>query len=185
MLTVGWVWDLPFGRGRRLLNENRIASAIFGGFKINGIFSASDGLPQTITQRNTNLVLSAQRPNVRDANRLDGKLDEPVFSGAARIWLVQPNDPNFPFASSGNLSIGNLGRNTSREPGFVNLNLALFRNFRITERFHLEFRGEAYNALNHVNYLQPRSHNINDANYGLITDAAPARQIQLGLRLSF
>jgi hypothetical protein len=185
MATIGWVWDLPLGRGRKFLSQNAIASALFGGFKINGIFSVSDGLPQTITQRNTNLVLSAQRPNVIDPTRLDGKVAEPTFSGAARIWLIQPTDPNFPFVPSGNLSIGNLGRNTTREPGFANLNLALFRNFRLTERFQLEFRGEAYNALNHVNYLQPASTNINDANFGLITGAAPARQMQLGLRLSF
>jgi hypothetical protein len=185
MATIGWVWELPFGRGRRFANENRLASAIFGGFRINGIFSMSDGVPLTITQRNTNLVLASQRPNVIDPTRLDGKVDNPTFRGASRVWLIPPTDPAFPFAPSGNLTIGNLGRNTSREPGFVNLNLALFRNFRLSERFNLEFRGEAYNALNHVNYLQPASTNINDANYGLITSAAPARQMQLGLRLSF
>jgi hypothetical protein len=65
------------------------------------------------------------------------------------------------------------------------LNLGIFRNFAITERFGLEFRAEGYNALNHVNYREPSSTNINDASYGLITAAAPARQIQMGLRLSF
>jgi hypothetical protein len=185
MATFGWIWDLPVGRGRRFLNSNRAASLIFGGFKINGIFSASDGLPLTITQRNANLILSAQRPNVIDPNNLSGKVDTPQFSGAARTWLIPVTDPTFPFANSGNLEIGNLGRNTTREPGFVNLNLSVFRNFTITERFQLEFRAEAYNALNHVNYREPGSRNINDANYGLITAAAPARQMQMGLRLSF
>jgi hypothetical protein len=36
-----------------------------------------------------------------------------------------------------------------------------------------------------VNYREPGSRNINDATYGLITAAAPARQMQMGLRLSF
>lgn len=184
-MTVGWVWDLPVGRGRRLAGSNRAAAMILGGFKVNGVFSASDGLPYTITQRNTNLILATQRPNAVNPNNLSGKVDEPRFSGPARTWLVPATDPNFPFAASGNLAIGNLGRNTGREPGFVNLNLGIFRNFAITERFGLEFRAEAYNALNHVNYREPGSRNINDATYGLITAAAPARQIQLGLRLSF
>lgn len=183
--TLGWVWELPVGKGRRLLSQNRVASALLGGFRINGIFSAANGLPQTITQRNTNLVLQAQRPDVIDPARLDGKVAQPEFSGSNRTWLIQPTDPNFPFTPSGPLGIGNLGRNTTREPGFVNLNLSLFRDFPITERFQLQFRAEAYNALNHVNYREPRSTNINDANYGLINLAAPARQMQMGLRLSF
>jgi hypothetical protein len=184
-MSLGWVWDLPAGRGRRFFSTNRAASAILGGFKLNGVLSASDGLPYTITQRTTNLILAAQRPNVIRPDNLSGKVDEPRFSGAARTWLIPATDPSFPFAPSGNLAIGNLGRNTSREPGFVNLNLGVFRNFAITERFGLEFRAEAYNAFNHVNYREPSSSNISDANYGLITAAAPARQIQLGLRLSF
>jgi hypothetical protein len=184
-LTIGWIYELPFGRGRKFLGDNRVASAILGGFKINGIFSAADGLPLTITQRNTNLVLSAQRPHVKDPGNLSGKVAEPQFLGANKTWLIPPTDPSFPFIASGPLEIGNLGRNTSREAGFVNTNLAVFRDFRLTERFLLQFRAEAYNAFNTVNFLQPRSTNISDATYGLIGSAAPARQIQMGLRLSF
>jgi hypothetical protein len=184
-MTIGWVWELPFGKGRQYLNTNKVASAIFGGFQLNGIFSASDGLPLTITQLNANVLLQAQRPNVRDASNLSGKAATPTFEGPARRWLIATTDPAFPFEASGNLGIGNLGRNTTREPGFVNFNLSAFRMFRINERIGLQFRAEAYNALNHVNFLQPSSTSISAANYGLITAAAPARQIQLGLRLTF
>jgi len=184
-VTIGWVWELPFGKGRRYLNANRVASAIFGGFQLNGIFSTADGLPLTITQQNANLILQAQRPNVKNAANLSGKVATPSFEGPARRWLVATTDPNFPFEPSGNLGIGNLGRNTSREPGFVNFNLSAFRNFDITERIRVQFRAEAYNAFNRVNYLQPASASISAANFGLITGAAPARQVQFGLRLTF
>ncbi len=184
-VTIGWVWELPFGKGRRYFNSHRFASAIFGGFQLNGIFSAADGLPYTITQQNANLVLQTQRPNVRNPANLNGRIDEPRFEGPARRWLIATTDPAFPFAPSGTLDLGNLGRNTGREPGFVNFNLSAFRDFALTERVRLQFRAEAYNALNHVNYLQPASSSISAANYGLITGAAPARQVQLGLRLSF
>ncbi|MBN8731400.1 MAG: TonB-dependent receptor [Acidobacteria bacterium] len=183
--TLGWVWELPFGKGRRFVNANRVASAILGGFQLNGIFSASDGVPLTITQQNANLLLQVQRPNVKNPANLSGKVDSPSFEGPARRWLIATTDPGFPFEASGNLGIGNLGRNTTREPGFVNFNLSAFRNFEITERVRIQFRAEAYNAMNHVNYLEPASTSISAANYGLITNAAPARQIQLGLRLSF
>lgn len=152
---------------------------------MNGIFSAADGVPFTITQQNANLVLQTQRPNVMNPANLSGKMDTPRFEGPARRWLIATTDPGFPFTPSGALDIGTLGRNTSREPGFVNFNLSVFRDFALNERVTLQFRAEAYNALNRVNYLQPASASISAANYGLITGAAPARQMQLGLRLSF
>ena len=184
-VTIGWVWELPFGKGRRYLNGNRLAAAILSGFQLNGIFSAADGLPLTITQQNANLVLQTQRPNVKNPANLSGKAAQPGFEGPARRWLIATTDPHFPFELSGNLGLGNLGRNTSREPGFVNFNLSAFRNFDFSDRLRLQFRAEAYNALNHVNYIEPSSTSISAANFGLITGAAPARQVQLGLRLSF
>lgn len=185
IFSVGSVYQIPVGTGRRFLNGGGVLAAILGGFQINGILSASSGLPLTITQTNTNLVLSAQRPDVRDISNLSGQTNETVYVGPARRWLIAPTDPNFPFVASSNVGIGNLGRNTSREPGFWNLNLSLFRAFAITERVRFDFRAEAFNALNHVNYLEPASTNINNANYGLIIAAAPPRRVQFGLRLTY
>ena len=182
--TFGWVWELPFGKSSRLGRSNRVVSAVLGGFQLNGVLNAADGLPFTITQNRQNLILSAQRPNVVDPSNLSGRT-EPEFKGVGRTWLVSRGAPEFPFATSGNLGIGNLGRNTSREPGHWNMNLSAFRKFRITEQARLELRGEAFNALNHVNFRRPVSTDISGLSYGLITAAAPARQIQLGLRLSF
>lgn len=185
VFTLGVVYELPVGKGKRLLSQNRVLSALAGGWQLNWLLSASSGLPYTIRQTNTNLILSAQRPDVTDPARLNGRLDSPVFEGAARRWLIAPNDARFPFRGSSNLGIGNLGRNTGREPGFWNVNASVFRGIPITERVKLELRFEAYNAFNHVNYREPASFNIDDANYGLITGAAPPRQVQIGARLSF
>lgn len=182
--TFGWVWELPFGRGKALANHSRIVSALLGGFQLNGIMSFSDGLPFTITQSRQNLILSAQRPNVLDGARISGR-QAPEYRGVGLQWLVPRDSADFPFASSGNLGIGNLGRNTSRAPGFANLNLSAFRKFQLTERFRLELRGEAFNALNKVNFRKPATTDISSLSFGLVTQAAPARNIQLGLRLSF
>lgn len=184
-LGLGWVWDLPFGKNRPFFSGNRAVSMLLAGFQVNGILKVADGLPFTITQRSTNLILSAQRPDVIDPSKLSGRVKEPSFNGSSRRWLIAPTDPGFPFVQSGPTAIGNLGRNTSREPGFVNLNLSIFREFRLSERFKLQFRGEGYNALNHVNYREPANTEITNANFGLINQAATARQVQLGLRLSF
>jgi hypothetical protein len=181
---LGWVYELPFGKGK-FFNGNRFISAVLGGFQINGLISAASGVPLTITQANTNLILQAQRPDVRDPGNLSGRVDGQVYQGFARRWLIGTTEPGFPFVPSSNIGIGNLGRHTSRGPGFHNWNLSVFRGFRFVERVRLEFRLEAFNAMNHVNYLNPGSTNISTAGYGLITAAAPARQVQLGGHISF
>ncbi|MGC8792736.1 MAG: TonB-dependent receptor domain-containing protein, partial [Bryobacteraceae bacterium] len=184
VFNLGWVYELPFGRGRRFLSSHRVLGAVVGGFQLNGLMSAASGVPLTITQTNRNTVLSAQRPDVVDPGNLSGRVKEPYFQGPARRWLVAPGDPLFPFRPSSNIGIGNLGRNTSREPGFWNMNLSLFRQFRLREAWTLELRAEAFNFTNAVNFLEP-STNIDSATYGLSTAAAPARQVQLGARISF
>lgn len=179
--SVGAVYELPFGKWVR---KNSILSAILGGFQTNGLFTAGTGMPLTITQNNLNTVLSAQRPDVINSDRLDGRVDDPFFAGPARRWLIASNSADFPFRPASNVGIGNLGRNTSRSPSFSNLNLSIFRKFRIFERLTAELRAEAFNALNTVNWDAP-STNTNSATYGLILSAADPRQVQIGLRLAF
>ena len=48
--------------------------------------------------------------------------------------------------------VGNLGRNTFVGPGYVNLDTSLFKTFRLSDRFRLQFRAEAFNILNHTNF---------------------------------
>jgi hypothetical protein len=186
VLTLGWVYELPIGRNKRFFSDRRFLAALLGGFEFNGIFNASTGRPLNIRQNNTNLILAAQRPDVIDPRRLDGRLSQPEEAGpGARRWLISPTSPDFPFRPSSPLGFGNLGRNTSREPGFWTFNLSLFRSFPLAESVKFELRFEAFNALNHVNYLEPASTNIDTATYGLIMASAPARQIQVGARISF
>ncbi len=181
------VYDLPFGPGRRFLSNNRVLGAIVGGFSFNALVGAGDGHPLTITQNRVNLVLNDQRPNVKDPSNQSGRLGdsfvEPGQPAAVR-WLIPKSDPRFPFANSGATEIGTLARNTTREPGFKNLNLSLFRDFSVIEGLKLQMRVEAYNALNIVNLDAPNT-NIDSTDYGLITSARGARVLQIGLRLRF
>ena len=65
-----------------------------------------------------------------------------------------------------------------------NVDLTLSKEFRVTERFNLEFRSEFYNLLNHANFEIP-GHVFGAANFGTVLSARAARTVQLGLRLSF
>jgi len=72
----------------------------------------------------------------------------------------------------------------------VNMDLSLFRTFKLTEKFNLQFRAEAFNLSNTPHFSNPNG-NANSGNFGkvLSTDnawaAGRSREFQFGLRLGF
>ena len=89
------------------------------------------------------------------------------------------------FATPAAYTFGDVGRNSVYGPGMQTLDLALARDFGITERMRFQFRGEFFNALNHTNLGTPDRF-VNTQQFGTITQATtPGREIQLSARLSF
>jgi len=82
------------------------------------------------------------------------------------------------------LSFGNQGVGLVRGPGVSNLNTSLIRTFRIPERYQLQFRGEAFNLASHANFGMP-GRVFEGPGFGIVSSARPARQIQVGMRLTF
>ena len=91
---------------------------------------------------------------------------------------------------------GTLGRNALRGPGAVNVDVALSRIFKFTERFSLQARAEAFNIVNHANFVgaispagQPSfstmSTNMTASNYGQVQAAFDPRILQFAMKLSF
>jgi hypothetical protein len=64
------------------------------------------------------------------------------------------------------------------------LDVSFSRSQPIRERLNLQFRGELFNAFNTPQFGDPDS-SVTSTNFGAITSASGARQVQLGLRLSF
>jgi hypothetical protein len=89
------------------------------------------------------------------------------------------------FAAPPAFTFGNVGRNSVYGPGTQTLDLALARDFAITERTKFQFRGEFFNALNHTNLGTPDRF-VNTPQFGTVTEATTlGRQVQLSARLSF
>jgi hypothetical protein len=94
------------------------------------------------------------------------------------------------FARVTDVRFGNVGRNTMRGPGQRNLDLSLFRTFKVTPTMGLQFRAEAFNLTNTPHFSNPNG-NVNSSNFGKIlsTDtawaAAQSRQFRFGLRMTF
>jgi hypothetical protein len=89
------------------------------------------------------------------------------------------------FATPPAFTFGDVGRNSVYGPGMQTLDLALARDFALSERMKFQFRGEFFNALNHTNLGTPDRF-VNTPQFGTITEATtPGRQVQLSARLSF
>jgi hypothetical protein len=108
---------------------------------------------------------------------------EPVFGPGTRTadrWFNPAA-----FAAPPAFAFGNVGRNTIYGPGMQTLDLALHREFNLTERTNFQFRAEFFNALNHTNLGTPNRF-VNTPQFGTITEAStPGREIQLSARFSF
>jgi hypothetical protein len=79
---------------------------------------------------------------------------------------------------------GNAGRNSVAGPAQFTLNASLGRIFRLSDRFNLDFRVDAVNALNHVNFTAWNT-TVNNAQFGLPAAANAMRSVQTTLRLRF
>jgi hypothetical protein len=79
---------------------------------------------------------------------------------------------------------GNAGVGTVLSPGLANFNMALYKDFRINERFTLQFRSEFFNALNHPNFGSPNT-SFGAGSFGQITSMKNPRIGELVLKLRF
>ncbi|MBV8071440.1 MAG: hypothetical protein JO270_16135 [Acidobacteriaceae bacterium] len=79
---------------------------------------------------------------------------------------------------------GNEGRNAIRGPGLATVDVSLFKNFTVTESSLVQFRAEAFNALNHANFMLPEN-DIASPEFGQILQAAPPRLLQFALKFIF
>jgi hypothetical protein len=182
-LAVSGTYEIPFGKGRRWLNSGMWATnALLGGWQINNILTLQTGLPFTpVMQTSTlNTGSGSQFPN-RVAS---GKL--PSDQRTIDRWFDVTA-----FAAPGQFTFGNSGRNILYGPGTKQIDLSLFKSFAVAESRRVEFRAEAFNALNTPQYNNPNA-SIGFSGAGRITSAGSpsiyqrtSRQIQLALKLYF
>jgi hypothetical protein len=182
--TISLHYDLPFGPGQRWLQANSgVVNKLVGGWQINTITTLLTGFPFTPT-------VGANRSGNGDTRNPDRPSFNPSFTG--NIVTGDPNrwfDPNaFLLPTVG--TFGNAGRGILRGPGLQTVDLSVMKNTRLTERFTLQFRAEAFNLLNRANFGTPNPIVFSGTNIaaaaGLITSTVtPSRQLQGGLKLIF
>jgi hypothetical protein len=172
--ALSTTYDLP------ALGESGLANALTRGWHMSAVFQAQSGFPLTISvfgdTANAGTLLGE---NPIRANYTGQAIFGPG-THTSDMWFNPAA-----FSTPAAFTFGNVGRNTIYGPGMQTLDLALHREFALTEKTRFQFRAEFFNALNHTNLGTPNRF-VNTPQFGTITEAAtPGREVQLGMRLSF
>lgn len=178
--TLGYVYELPFGRGRHLGGGwSRALDLALGQWQVNGITTFQTGTPLQITASNSAGIFNmVTRPN---NNGRSGKLEGPVQERLTRYYDTSV------FSQPAAFTFGNVSPRLPdiRNDGVFNWDISLFKDFGLTERFKLQFRAEALNAFNTPRFSGPNT-SVTSSSVGFVTSTANApRQIQFGLKLLF
>ena len=174
-LVTNYVIEMPFGRGRRFLNDGP-ASFILGGWDISGIMTFMTGRPLTPRLRSDN---SRTGSSSTDHPNLIGDATLPRGSRTIDRWF---NTDAFAMPTRG--TYGNSGRNIVRGPGTNNIDFSLLKNHYFGEGGNVQFRAEIFNLPNHPNFSMP-NRDFGTRNFGKIFSARPSRQVQFSIKIYY
>ncbi len=170
-VIVSGVYQVPLWAGAR-----GIAAAVLSGWRGNAILTVLSGAPFTV-----NLAVDRANIGAGPAQRPD-RIRDPALSSDERTperWF-----DTTAFALPAQFTFGSAPRNSVIGPGWVNLDVALAKTWRLPGTSELEFRWEIFNALNRANFDLP-NRTFGSPNFGRIFSAKNPREIQVGLRLAF
>ncbi len=163
-LVLSYVYELPFGKKKAIGRAwHPLLDGVAGGWSVSGITTFQSGQPVAISRPSVNNGRTAkiQSPSI------DRWFDTAVFS------LAEP------------FTFGNVGRRLPdvRTHGMNNFDLALAKEFFLTERFRLKFRAEAFNAFNRPQFGAP-SGSVGSAAFGRVSSQLNRpRSVQFGMQL--
>jgi hypothetical protein len=204
VFNMNSVYELPFGRSRKFLNNiPRAADYLVGGWQLAGLATYESGVPFTPGYVNcgkdedTGPCRATQVGNASVSNpgrngwfatatpgtSGPGCLD----TGTSTAELNANGCTRGPWARPQAGTFGYVARNSFFGPRFFNADTSLSKNFQITEKLRGQFRAEMFNTFNHLNLGQPTT-TVDSPTAGKIFAMASLSQMrkwQLGLRLSF
>jgi hypothetical protein len=208
MLNATWVYELPFGTGKRFAgNANRFADELIGGWRISGDAVLYSGFPITITANGTSQINGGTLRAMRYRRmKITGRQTKGFVSeNEAGWWGTDPSalDSAYgcapgkddgvcaygqPLVTTGSVPnfAGTAGVGTERSPGFRGIDAALLKTFPIVEGQKLEFTANAYNVGNISSYNSPGRGVDGGSTWGLIQSTrSQQRQLELALRYRF
>jgi hypothetical protein len=146
VLNASYVWDVP------IFKSPGLAHTALGGWQYSGIISFNTGNPFSVIYPTDNAGVangvgsSSYADIVGDPKT--GVIENPANSDLGRLFYSAAA-----YAAPQGLTFGDSGRNSLRNPDYINFNMALFKHFAIRERAAVEFRAEAFNIFNHTEWM--------------------------------
>jgi hypothetical protein len=173
VFTISLIYYLP-----RLQHSRWWLQEALGGWQYSDMTTLQSGGTSSMGMSGTGLTGSslgiATRPN------LAAPVTYPKqWKNSGNVWF---STTSFVKPPSG--YFGNVGNGTIRNPGVEDYNMALYKTFPFTERVHLQFRAEFFNAFNHSNPNGPNT-TVGSTAIGTITGEKEAREGQGSLKLTF
>ena len=182
-LSVAYVYRLPVGKGREWSLNSRVADEILGGWELSGVTSYTSGFPFSVgyAQALNNEGLG-ELPDRVCNGKLSNRSIQEWFNPAC---FVSPIPASLQSTYSYGFQ-GNAGRGILRGPHFAQWNMGLMKSFPTFENQYLQFRFEAYNAFNNVNFGQPSGTvGAGITNAATISSAGAPRVLSFGMKYYF
>ena len=191
-VVVSAVWNIAGFKGKGLMSQ------IFGGWTLAPIFTAQTGGPYSIFDC-TNGLNACPRAAFTTAIPVDGNSNGPSVGPNSFNYLPLPAasidhfaNPLYFYSDLPPFPSDMTGRNAFRAPGIWDLDLGLYKTFKLSERVGLQLRGEAYDIFNHSNlYVVGTGADVSSATFipacrggcnGTILDR---RNLQLAAKIIF
>ena len=190
LLTVDYVYQLPFGRGAAMLgNSNRLVNAVIGGWQLSGILRATSGLPFTLTE--PGYTTNWQQPSygvvvgqVKIRRHFDQNGNPQFFDNPTAIneGINSGSPIRLPYP-------GETGeRNNFRGDGYFGLDSGLSKGWSISDYGKLKFTWEVYNVTNAVRFdvANGFGNTLSSGNLGIASATLTVpRRMQFSLRFDF
>jgi hypothetical protein len=204
--------------------ENKVVKSFLKNFSLDALFIAQSAPPVDVTAGNVNInVFVHPRPNLipdvpiyindptapggrRFNDKPYGLADNAMLQSLGCLWVVRPaGDTTTPigpakgaFCTPANGRQGNFPRNALRGFPLSQLDFALRRQFKFSEKLSLQLRVDLFNAFNHPNFYRPVN-NLSDSQFGRSTEMLKdelgglnslyqlggPRSMQFGIKLNF
>jgi len=189
--VASYVYQLPFGRGKKFANQiNRAADLAIGGWQLSGITTFQSGFPYTVLANDNQGVLDSQfvHANYTPGCKVNSNQTKP-FQRINTDCFSQPDVGVY----------GNLGRNSFRNPGINNWDMAIGKEFTIVERMKFLFKMDTFNTFNHHQYAgdvgglivagsgggSSIDNGLTSATFGQLTGAGASRILQFSGKITF
>jgi hypothetical protein len=210
VLKANAVYELPFGPGKRYVNEGGVKGKLFGGWQVSmigqwrtgrpisfiagqctfgtaGCVSPYRGTVNRSARSSNNTVNTSQTiPQLQQGVGLfhDPKTGLPLVVDPT--WIANDGKASSSFFTNPTAgTVGSLSLTPVDGPGYWNIDTALIKRTRFKERLGLELRLEAFNVFNHTNFSVPNTLDINATDFGKINSTFDNRIIQLAWKFTF